>query len=191
MADGGGAGGSPPSGSPGSGGGGGGGAAGEDGLLVVREQDRYLPVANISRIMRRVLPPNAKVTKEAKEAIQEGVSEFIAFLTSEAADKCAAERRKTIGGDDVLWGVATLGLEAYVEPLRLYLAKYREAMKSATSSAAGTGTGTGTASAASPGAGAGPGSAGGSAGGGAASPGGGGGAAAGAAAAGGSGAGGR
>ena len=92
----------------------------------MREQDRFLPIANISRIMRRVLPPNAKVAKEAKEAIQESVSELISFITSEASDKCMQERRKTINGDDILWAMATLGFEPYVEPLRVHLAKFRE-----------------------------------------------------------------
>ncbi len=95
----------------------------------VREQDRFLPIANISRIMRRALPPNAKVSKEAKETIQESVSEFISFITSEASDKCLQERRKTINGDDLLWALGTLGFEPYIEPLRLYLQKYRESVK--------------------------------------------------------------
>mmetsp|Transcript_26745 Transcript_26745/g.87501 ORF Transcript_26745/g.87501 Transcript_26745/m.87501 type:complete len:103 (-) Transcript_26745:786-1094(-) len=44
-------------------------------------QDRFLPVANIARIMKRVLPPNEKIAKDAKEAVQECVSEFICFVT--------------------------------------------------------------------------------------------------------------
>ena len=92
----------------------------------VREQDRFLPVANISRIMKHVMPVDAKATKEAKECIQEGVSELISFITSEASDKCSKEKRKTINGDDVLWALGTLGFEHYVEPLRLYLERYRE-----------------------------------------------------------------
>lgn len=94
-----------------------------------REQDRFLPIANISRIMKRVLPPHAKVTKEAREAVQESVSEFISFITSEASDKCSQERRKTINGDDILWAMGTLGFSEFVEPLRLYLQKYRDTAK--------------------------------------------------------------
>jgi nuclear transcription Y subunit beta len=71
--------------------------------IEVREQDRYLPIANIARIMKKVLPNNAKIAKEAKESIQECVSEFISFITSEASDKCQQEKRKTINGDDLLW----------------------------------------------------------------------------------------
>ena len=36
----------------------------------VREQDRFLPIANISRIMKKSLPPNAKIAKDAKETVQ-------------------------------------------------------------------------------------------------------------------------
>ena len=43
-----------------------------------------------------------------------------------ASDKCQREKRKTINGDDLLWAMGTLGFEEYVEPLNLYLHKYRE-----------------------------------------------------------------
>ncbi len=164
----------------------------------VREQDRFLPIANISRIMKKALPPNAKIAKDAKETVQECVSEFISFITSEyvpphassgwsirlvmlrltvsslcssapaltrpnhlqldngvlaacclldniavllllfwkaahlpvqchrASDKCQREKRKTINGDDLLWAMSTLGFEEYVEPLKIYLHKFRE-----------------------------------------------------------------
>eukprot|EP00275_Glaucocystis_incrassata_P001314 EC122534.1.p1 GENE.EC122534.1~~EC122534.1.p1 ORF type:complete len:144 (+),score=11.65 EC122534.1:39-470(+) len=95
----------------------------------VREQDRFLPIANISRIMKKALPPNAKIAKDAKETVQECVSEFISFITSEASDKCQREKRKTINGDDLLWAMSTLGFENYTEPLKIYLAKYRDSQK--------------------------------------------------------------
>ncbi|KAH7677820.1 CCAAT-binding factor subunit A (HAP3) protein [Dioscorea alata] len=98
----------------------------------VREQDRYLPIANISRIMKKALPANGKIAKDAKETVQECVSEFISFITSEASDKCQKEKRKTINGDDLLWAMATLGFEDYIEPLKLYLQKYREGDSKAT-----------------------------------------------------------
>ncbi|KAH0709934.1 hypothetical protein KY284_011361 [Solanum tuberosum] len=91
-----------------------------------REQDRFLPIANVSRIMKKALPANAKISKDAKETVQECVSEFISFITGEASDKCQREKRKTINGDDLLWAMTTLGFEEYVEPLKIYLAKYRE-----------------------------------------------------------------
>ncbi|XP_049391122.1 nuclear transcription factor Y subunit B-10-like [Solanum stenotomum] len=92
----------------------------------VREQDRYLPIANIGRIMKKGLPANAKIAKEAKDTVQECVSEFISFITSEASDKCQKEKRKTINGDDLVWSLTTLGFEDYIEPLKAYLIRYRE-----------------------------------------------------------------
>ncbi|XP_042478793.1 nuclear transcription factor Y subunit B-3-like isoform X5 [Macadamia integrifolia] len=107
-------------------GGGGSGGGSQSASSATREQDRFLPIANISRIMKKVVPPNGKIAKEAKDCVQECVSEFISFITSEASDKCNREKRKTINGDDLLWAMATLGFEDYVEPLKLYLQMYRE-----------------------------------------------------------------
>ncbi|XP_076936801.1 nuclear transcription factor Y subunit B-1-like [Bidens hawaiensis] len=92
----------------------------------IREQDRFLPIANISRIMKKALPTNGKIAKDAKDTVQECVSEFISFITSEASDKCQKEKRKTINGDDLLWAMATLGFEDYIDPLKAYLSRYRE-----------------------------------------------------------------
>ncbi|CAN0877394.1 Nuclear transcription factor Y subunit B-7 [Linum grandiflorum] len=91
-----------------------------------KEQDRFLPIANVGRIMKKVIPGNGKISKEAKETVQECVSEFISFVTGEASDKCQREKRKTINGDDIIWAITTLGFEDYVGPLKSYLQKYRE-----------------------------------------------------------------
>ncbi|KAL6542509.1 hypothetical protein OROMI_024111 [Orobanche minor] len=91
-----------------------------------KEQDRFLPIANVGRIMKKVIPGNGKISKDAKETVQECVSEFISFVTGEASEKCQREKRKTINGDDILWAIMTLGFEDYVNPLKLYLSKYRE-----------------------------------------------------------------
>ncbi|ELR05046.1 hypothetical protein VC83_05071 [Pseudogymnoascus destructans] len=92
----------------------------------VKEQDRWLPIANVARIMKTALPENAKIAKEAKECMQECVSEFISFITSEASEKCHQEKRKTVNGEDILFAMTSLGFENYAEALKIYLAKYRE-----------------------------------------------------------------
>ncbi|KAL0639622.1 transcriptional activator hap3 [Maublancomyces gigas] len=115
----------------------------------VKEQDRWLPIANgecasltttpaaladadirnfapVARIMKTALPENAKIAKEAKECMQECVSEFISFITSEASEKCQQEKRKTVNGEDILFAMTSLGFENYAEALKIYLAKYRE-----------------------------------------------------------------
>ncbi len=47
----------------------------------LREQDRFLPIYNISKVMKKVVPQSGKVAKEARECVQECVSEFISFIT--------------------------------------------------------------------------------------------------------------
>ncbi|CAK9175960.1 unnamed protein product [Ilex paraguariensis] len=100
------------------------GASGQDG--AIKEQDRLLPIANVGRIMKQTLPANAKISKEAKETMQECVSEFISFVTGEASDKCHKEKRKTVNGDDICWALGSLGFDDYAEPLKRYLHRYRE-----------------------------------------------------------------
>ncbi|KAK4369678.1 hypothetical protein RND71_009153 [Anisodus tanguticus] len=98
----------------------------EDSECTIREQDRFMPIANVIRIMRRILPPHAKISDDSKETIQECVSEFISFITGEANDRCQREQRKTITAEDVLWAMSKLGFDDYIEPLTLYLHRYRE-----------------------------------------------------------------
>eukprot|EP00794_Sanderia_malayensis_P006069 gene6069-6771_t len=95
----------------------------------LREQDRFLPIANVARIMKKGIPKQGKIAKDAKECVQECVSEFISFITSEASERCQQEKRKTINGEDILFAMSTLGFDNYVDPLKLYLTKYREAVK--------------------------------------------------------------
>lgn len=89
------------------------------------ELDLLLPLANVARLMKNAIPENAKVSKEAKECMQECVTEFVAFVTSESAEICLGEKRKTINGQDVLHALTSLGMENYAEVLKIYLAKYR------------------------------------------------------------------
>ncbi|KAG9309554.1 histone-fold-containing protein [Chiua virens] len=78
-------------------------------------------------------PSTAKIAKDAKECVQECISEFISFITSEAAEKCHMEKRKTIGGEDILYAMATLGFENYAETLKIHLAKLRQHQAGSTS----------------------------------------------------------
>lgn len=109
--------------------------------------------APVARIMKMALPDNAKIAKEAKECMQECVSEFISFITSEgmclyvaaclllsngtklnfelrlASEKCQQEKRKTVNGEDILFAMGSLGFENYAEALKIYLTRYREVCK--------------------------------------------------------------
>ncbi|KAK1370685.1 Nuclear transcription factor Y subunit B-4 [Heracleum sosnowskyi] len=93
---------------------------------MVDEHDRLLPIANVGRLMKKILPAHAKISKEAKETIQECASEFISFVTGEASDKCHKENRKTVNGDDICWALGSLGLDDHAEATGKYLYKFRE-----------------------------------------------------------------
>ncbi|EFC36079.1 predicted protein [Naegleria gruberi] len=87
-----------------------------DPLFEFKEQDRLLPYANIERIMKKTVEmfnKSAKISKEAKECMQECVTEFICFVTGEASDLCVEEKRKTVAGEDVLNALEKLGFENY------------------------------------------------------------------------------
>lgn len=93
---------------------------------MVDEHEKLLPIANVGRIMKRILPPTAKISKESKETMQECASEFISFVTGEASDKCHKENRKTINGDDICWALASLGFDDCSNAAVRYLNKFRE-----------------------------------------------------------------
>ncbi|XP_078440741.1 nuclear transcription factor Y subunit B-4-like isoform X2 [Wolffia australiana] len=95
---------------------------GED---YIKEHERLLPIANVGRIMKKILPPSAKISKAAKETMQESVSEFIGIVTSEAATKCIKEKRKTVNGDDICWALGALGLDDLARATTRYLEKHR------------------------------------------------------------------
>ncbi|GFP85036.1 nuclear transcription factor y subunit b-8, partial [Phtheirospermum japonicum] len=58
----------------------------------VREQDRFLPIANIARIMNKGLPANGKIAKDSKETVQECVWSLLA--SSPAKQVISARERK-------------------------------------------------------------------------------------------------
>ncbi|KAL6197800.1 hypothetical protein ACLB2K_027594 [Fragaria x ananassa] len=66
------------------------------------------------------------ISDDAKETIQECVSEYISFITGEANERCQREQRKTITAEDVLWAMSKLAFDDYIEPLTLYLHHFRE-----------------------------------------------------------------
>ncbi|KAF4359415.1 hypothetical protein G4B88_008430 [Cannabis sativa] len=83
--------------------------------MVDPDQDRMLPIANVGRIMKGILPGTAKISKEGKQTMQECATEFISFVTGEASDKCHKENRKTVNGDDICWALTALGFDNYAE----------------------------------------------------------------------------
>ncbi|KAL8028897.1 hypothetical protein ABFX02_14G192400 [Erythranthe guttata] len=90
------------------------------------EIELSLPIANVGRMMKKILPPSAKISREAKERMQQCASEFICFVTGEAAHRCQKENRKTVNGDDICWALSSLGFDNYSEAMLRYLQNFRE-----------------------------------------------------------------
>lgn len=96
--------------------------------------ERFLPIANVVRVMRKTMPANSKISQSSKELVTECASEFISFITSEyvsklllshessrASERCQKDGRKTISGEDMLSALSSLGFDNYIEPMKTYL----------------------------------------------------------------------
>ncbi|KAL9142726.1 hypothetical protein ABFS82_14G190000 [Erythranthe guttata] len=90
------------------------------------EIELSLPIANVGQMMKKILPPSAKISREGKERMQQCASEFICFVTGEAAHRCRKENRKTVTGDDICWALSSLGFDNYSETMLRYLENFRE-----------------------------------------------------------------
>jgi len=75
----------------------------------LREQDRLLPMANIGRLMAAELPQNSKISRDSKVLMQELVTEFICFVTSDANDVSLANFRKALTPEDIVASFEALG----------------------------------------------------------------------------------
>ena len=79
--------------------------------------------------MKQALPTDIKISKDARECVQECVSEFIAFITCESCDTCITEKRKTINGEDIIRSMRELNFEDYLGNIIYYNKKYKMAIK--------------------------------------------------------------
>ncbi|GAB2225952.1 hypothetical protein Droror1_Dr00021733, partial [Drosera rotundifolia] len=72
--------------------------------------------------------PNPVATSQLKRKprLKKCVTEYITFFTGEANDHCRNEERRTITAMDGIWAMTKLGFDDYVQPLMLYLHRYRE-----------------------------------------------------------------
>ncbi|EQC33200.1 hypothetical protein SDRG_09184 [Saprolegnia diclina VS20] len=84
----------------------------------------YIPVRNINKVMKAALPKESKVkiAEDAKELMQECVTEFLLYLTSETRDQAIINKRgkTTLTGSDALRALYNLGFTPYGDILGLY-----------------------------------------------------------------------
>ncbi|XP_015081899.1 nuclear transcription factor Y subunit B-6-like [Solanum pennellii] len=94
--------------------------------LAQRLLEVQLPMANMTRIMRGILPTNAKIKDGSKESVQKLGSYYINRITKKAKERCNMERRKTVTAEDILWAMINMGLTIHARLLAQYLNRYRE-----------------------------------------------------------------
>ncbi|KAF3792134.1 Nuclear transcription factor Y subunit B-9 [Nymphaea thermarum] len=75
--------------------------------------EQLVPTEDIMRIMRNCLPAHAKISGEAKEAVQESVLGFISAVTSIAGEHCRQQRRQVVTSEDMLVALKRLCFNGY------------------------------------------------------------------------------
>lgn len=96
----------------------GGGAAGTAGT--------GLPMANLVRLVRQVVPKGIKVSTRAKHLTHDCAVEFVGFVADEAGEQAKAQHRRTIAPEDFICAFQTLGFDDYVQPMSTYTRRYHE-----------------------------------------------------------------
>ncbi|XP_066319413.1 transcriptional activator hap3-like [Miscanthus floridulus] len=87
---------------------------------------RGLPMTNLVRLMRQVIPKRVKISSRAKDLTHDCALEFVGFLTGEAAERATAQHRRTIAPEDFTCSLQALGFDDYVKPMSTYISRYRE-----------------------------------------------------------------
>ncbi|RLN08564.1 nuclear transcription factor Y subunit B-1-like [Panicum miliaceum] len=85
-----------------------------------------LPMANLVRLMRQVIPKGVKVSARAKQLTHDCAVEFVGFVAGEASEQARAQHRRIISPEDFTRAFQTLGLDDNVEPMSTYFRRYRE-----------------------------------------------------------------
>ncbi|XP_074364046.1 transcriptional activator hap3-like [Apium graveolens] len=84
-----------------------------------------LPAEYVLSQMSRMVANDRGISAGAVISIQECVSKFIRFMTTQANTRCKEEKRTTITGEDVLIAMNNHGFYRYIGPLFLYLNHFR------------------------------------------------------------------
>ena len=93
-------------------------------------KEMFLPIANVNRVMKSAIPSHVKVSKDAKETLQECITEFVLFVTSEASERVARDHRSTVTQADLLKAMDKLAFFPYIQPMTKFAAVLKEKRKS-------------------------------------------------------------
>ncbi|KAG2582618.1 hypothetical protein PVAP13_6KG156900 [Panicum virgatum] len=84
-----------------------------------------LPMANIERLMRQVIPKGFRISSSSKQLTHDCTVEFACFITGEASEQARAQHRRTIRPEDYISSFEALGFDNYVETMSTYIRRYR------------------------------------------------------------------
>ncbi|XP_074364051.1 transcriptional activator hap3-like [Apium graveolens] len=90
-----------------------------------RDSGNLLPAEYVLSQMSRMVANDRGISAGAVISIQECVSKFIRFMTTQANTRCMEEKGTTITGEDVLIAMTNHGFYRYIVPLFLYLNHFR------------------------------------------------------------------
>ncbi|KAL6122781.1 hypothetical protein NUSPORA_00038 [Nucleospora cyclopteri] len=101
----------------------------EEQTFTLKQKDRLLPLANVSKIMKRSVPLSAKIAKEAKDLVQQSATEFIAIVTCKAKELAQKEMKKVVSGEDLIKAMEELDLHYFSEITNRYFNQYKKTTK--------------------------------------------------------------
>ena len=78
------------------------------------------------QVVKKALPADCQLSREAELLLHDCVLEFVGFVTSEASEQVAKSGRKTVSARDYLQALATLGMHEYADVCRIHLATYEQ-----------------------------------------------------------------
>ncbi|KAK4259158.1 hypothetical protein QN277_005517 [Acacia crassicarpa] len=80
-------------------------------------REKTLPLTAVGKIMKNVLPAGARISKEAKESVQECSSKFAAVILNRAIQECEDEESPEVNGGHIILALTYYGLGDYVYQL--------------------------------------------------------------------------
>ncbi|KAI3630680.1 hypothetical protein MIR68_012115 [Amoeboaphelidium protococcarum] len=92
-------------------------------------EDLSLPKATISKLIADYLPDGVKCSQEARDVIQDCLTEFIHLLTTQANDVCSKSTKKVILPQHITEALEQLGFGTFNQELESLLDEHKKEAK--------------------------------------------------------------
>eukprot|EP00271_Cylindrocystis_brebissonii_P014143 TRINITY_DN35399_c0_g1_i1.p1 TRINITY_DN35399_c0_g1~~TRINITY_DN35399_c0_g1_i1.p1 ORF type:complete len:149 (-),score=47.58 TRINITY_DN35399_c0_g1_i1:39-485(-) len=90
-----------------------------------RKEDVSLPKATLAKLVKELLPKDARVARDTHDLLMDCCLEFITLISSEANEICAKEEKKTISPEHVLQSLEVLGFGSYISEVQAVYDQYK------------------------------------------------------------------